>query len=235
MPKIGIIGGAGVAATNKLNELIELELTKNGAFRDSHHPEIIVWQATQVPSRSLYLEGKGKSFIPEYIDIAKKLKYCGADKICMCCNTAHYAIEEISYKARIPFINLIDNIAFKVKRLGIKNVGLIASDGCLKGKVYEKYFDKICPEVKIVYPNKQYQSLVTKGICNIKNMHRFDDLNSKQNPSLIFKQVENYLINKGVEKIIVGCTDIRVSYYNEQNIDSLEILKDLIVKETKIN
>ena len=38
---IGIIGGAGVAATNKLNELIEIDLTSKGAFRDCHHPEII--------------------------------------------------------------------------------------------------------------------------------------------------------------------------------------------------
>jgi hypothetical protein len=27
-------------------------------------------------------------------------------------------------------------------------IGLIASDGCLKGKVYEEYFSRIFPEVK---------------------------------------------------------------------------------------
>ena len=31
---IGIIGGNGVAATNKLLQLIEEKITKNGAFRD---------------------------------------------------------------------------------------------------------------------------------------------------------------------------------------------------------
>ena len=56
MTMIGIIGGAGVAATNKLLELIENKLTKEGAFRDCHHPEMIIWQATQAPSRSLFLE-----------------------------------------------------------------------------------------------------------------------------------------------------------------------------------
>ena len=71
---VGIIGGAGVAATNKLQELIEVELTRQGAFRDCHHPEMIIYQATQVPSRSMYLEGKGESFIPGYVQIAKKIK-----------------------------------------------------------------------------------------------------------------------------------------------------------------
>lgn len=34
---LGIIGGAGVAATNKLNVLIEERFTKNGAYRDARH------------------------------------------------------------------------------------------------------------------------------------------------------------------------------------------------------
>lgn len=71
---LGIIGGNGVAATNRLLELIEEKCTRNGAFRDAHHPEMIVWQATQAPSRSMYLEGKGESFISDYVNIGKKLK-----------------------------------------------------------------------------------------------------------------------------------------------------------------
>ena len=36
---IGVIGSNGVAATNKLCQLIEEMGVKNGAFRDAHHPE----------------------------------------------------------------------------------------------------------------------------------------------------------------------------------------------------
>lgn len=231
MDIIGVIGGAGVAATNKLQELIEIHITQNGAYRDCHHPEMIIWQATQAPSRSMYLEGKGESFIPDYIEIAKKLKICGATKLCMCCNTAHYAIDEISVEAHIPFINLVENCVIRVKKSAVKNIGLIASDGCLKGKVYEKYFEKHCPDVKIIYPDSEYQKLVTKGICNIKNNHRFDDKTSEENPENIFKRVKTHLQNNGAEKVVIGCTDIRVGYYDKDNIDSLEILKDAIIYE----
>jgi len=228
---IGIIGGAGVAATNKLNELIEIEYTMNGAYRDCHHPEIITWQATNAPSRSMYLEGKGESFIEDYVNIAKKLKSCGATKIAMCCNTAHYAIDEISNKAGIKFINLVEKCVKKVKETRVKKVGLVASDGCLKGKVYEKYFFKHCPDIELIYPDEEYQKLVTKGICNIKNIHRFEDINSSERPNYIFKNVEKHLKEKGVEKIIIGCTDIRVDYFGRDNIDSLEVLKNLILLE----
>ncbi|MBO6180961.1 amino acid racemase [bacterium] len=231
---VGVIGGAGVAATNKLQELIEIYCTQNGAFRDCHHPEMIIWQATQVPSRSMYLEGKGESFIPGYIDIAKKLKECGANKICMCCNTAHYAIDEISQKAGIDFINLVEEVALEVASQKIEYVGLVASDGCLKGKVYEKSFSKICPNVKIIYPEEEYQHLVTKGICNVKTLHRFDDTGSNERPMNIFKQVKQHLKDKGAQKVIMGCTDIRNDYYDVDVIDSLEVLKNSIIKYCKI-
>ena len=35
----------------------------------------------------------------------------------------------------------------------------------------------------------------------------------------------------GGDIILLGCTDIRVDYYEKENIDSLEVLKDLILKE----
>ena len=192
MSIIGIIGGAGVAATNKLNELIELEYTNNGAFRDCQHPEIISWQATKAPSRSMYLEGRGPSYIEDYVDIAKKLKACGADKIAMCCNTAHYAIDEIEQKADVKILNLVKAVVQNVADRNVKSIGLVASDGCLKGKVYEKYFEQICPNVKIIYPDCEYQKLVTKGICNVKNIHRFDSETSEDRPLCIFKNVKKH-------------------------------------------
>ena len=76
---IGVIGGNGVAATNKLLQLIEEKYTRNGAFRDCHHPEMIIWQATQAPSRSMYLEGRGESFLEDYIRIGKGMKSCGCE------------------------------------------------------------------------------------------------------------------------------------------------------------
>ena len=103
---IGVIGANGVAATNRLCELIEERVVKAGGYRDCHHPEMIIWQATQVPSRSMYLEGKGESFIPEYIRIGRRLKECGCNEICMCCNTAHYYIEELQKEIGLPVINL---------------------------------------------------------------------------------------------------------------------------------
>jgi aspartate racemase len=236
---VGIIGGAGVAATNKLNLLIEEHLTNNGAFRDSHHPEIVIYQAVNVPSRSMYLEGRGESFIPGYIKVGNKLKFIGAEILCMSCNTAHYAITELQDKIGLPFINMVELVVKHVASIPtIKRVGLIASDGCLLGKVYERYFIEYLPDIEIIYPNQIIQKEVTRGICNIKTASRFFSESHPDRPKTIFNNVCNYLVDSGAEIIISGCTDIAVDflptdYKRVVIVDSLLVLANSIILETK--
>jgi len=237
---IGVIGGAGVAATNKLNCLIEEFLTVNGAYRDFHHPEIISYQAVNVPSRSMFLEGKGESFVPGYIQVGNKLKSVGADILCMSCNTAHYAIEELQREIGLPIINMVELTILKVaNNYPDAKVGLIASDGCLLGNVYEKYFIKHLPDAKIIYPNQVMQKEVTRGICNIKNSNRFLAEDHPDRPKKIFRNICNYLAESGAEIIVLGCTDIAVDFipsdYNRVIIiDSLTVLANSIIGECQI-
>ena len=233
---IGVIGGNGVAATNKLCQLIEEKLTKNGAYRDAHHPEMLIWQATQAPSRSMYLEGRGPSWIEDYVEIGKRLKDCGCTKLCMCCNTAHYAIDLLQQQIGIEFINLLDQVAEECKRLGAKRVGMMCSDGLRKVGLYEKRFSIVSPGIELVYPDAEHQSLVTLGICNSKNSIRFDEKNVNY-PFNCFSKVLLHLIKEErVDCVVAGCTDIRNVFFPETGntlyVDSLEVLADSIIKET---
>lgn len=237
---IGIIGGNGVAATNKLCQLIEELNVKNGAFRDAHHPEMIIWQATQVPSRSMFLEGRGESFIPGYVECGLSLKNCGCNLLCMCCNTAHYAIEELQKKIGLPFINILEEVAKRVHSFGYKKVAIMCSDGCARYKLYDKAFEKYAPEVEVIYPDAEHQAMVTKGICNAKNSHRYDDVYSSESPVRIFSEVCDWLAsdiqNFKVDCVIGGCTDINAVFCPDEwrgmgYIDSLQVLADTICKQ----
>lgn len=229
---IGVIGGNGVAATNRLCALVEEKLTKAGAFRDAHHPEMIIWQATQVPSRSMYLEGRGESFIPGYVDVGRKLKACGCTELCMCCNTAHYALDELQEQIGLPFINLLEEVAKETNQNGAKRIGMMCSDGLRKFKLYDKWFENVNPEMHLIYPDDEMQKLVTKGICNAKNTARFDP-NNDEYPEKLFSNVCDHLISKGVDCIVGGCTDINNVFFpqiykNILVIDSLGVLADSI-------
>lgn len=237
---IGVIGANGVAATNRLCELIEEQVVKTGGYRDCHHPEMIIWQATQAPSRSMYLEGRGPSFIPEYIEIGKKLKDCGCNEICMCCNTAHYYIDELQDEIQLPIFNLIEEVANKVKAIGAKRVGLMCSDGLAKVRFYDKVFDNVCPDVDIIYPSEEYQKLVTRGICNAKNIERYTDIANVNNPTHCFTEVTKHLIEQGVDCVIAGCTDINNVFAKPTEvlkgiayIDSLEVMAEYIANKNE--
>lgn len=235
--RIGLIGGAGVAATNTLNCMIEEHFTRLGAFRDAHHPEIISYQAVGVPSRSMYLEGRGESFVPGYREIGLRLKACGAEVLCMNCNTAHHAIQELQDAIGLPFINMIDAVACAASALRPgKRIGLMASDGCLLGRVYEPYFARHLPNIEIVYPDAAMQREVTRGICNIKNLSRFLPEGHADRPRTIFDKVGKHLVAGGAELIVSGCTDIAVDFLPTHFgavpvIDSLSVLAAAIIAE----
>ena len=109
----------------------------------------------------------------------------------------------------------------------------MCSDGCRHAKVFEKFFSKKAPHVRIIYPDEKHQTMLIRGICNVKNSHRFDERNSPENPVNIFKLVEHHLRSSGAKRVIVGCTDINVVFSSDVN--SLFVLKDLILQLYKGN
>ena len=229
--KIGVIGGNGVAATNRLCDMIERKLTAAGAYRDAHHPEMIVWQATSVPSRSMFLEGRGPDWRPDYIRIARQLKSLGCELGCMCCNTAHYALDEIEAASGLKFINLLDEVAKRCRDSDVRTFELLCSDGARKFDIYGKAFGRVFPESKIVYPSEERQKLVTQVICDVKNKVRFLPLTDSKSPHNVICR----LIEGSQYPVILGCTDLRVAFQAEENLpgnvaqDSLETLADKIV------
>lgn len=237
---LGIIGGNGVAATNRLLTLIEEIITLKGAYRDCHHPEMVIWQATQAPSRSMYLEGRGPSFIDDYVNIGKKLIECGCTELCMCCNTAHYAVDELSEKIGVPFINIMDEVAKVVNEKGCKKVLVMCTAGLRKYHLYEKSFDKFAPDAEVIYPNDDVQEWVTKGICNAKNSFRFSEGNNMENPTNIFKRVCSIILSQypDCDCIVGGCTDISNVFSPEKvgvadYVDSLKVLAECIYEREK--
>jgi len=236
---IGIIGGNGVAATNRLLQLVENMVVKNGGFRDAHHPEMIAWQATQVPSRSMYLEGRGESFIPGYVDIGQKLKECGCTELCMCCNTAHFAIEELQEKIGLPFINLLAEVADECNKLSVHRIGMMCSDGLKKIRLYDKYFMAANTEIQLIYPDDEMQRLVTLGICNAKNSKR-DNPDSDEYPAKLYTKVCDWFVEQGVDCIVGGCTDISavfspIRWKELRYVDSLIVLAESIIKKCGIS
>lgn len=147
---IGILGGMGPLATADLFRRI---VERTPARRDQDHPRIIIYNNPKIPDRTAFILGNGPDPRPELIASAKKLESWGADFIIMPCNTAHFFAETIQRAINIPLVSMIEETAKKIESMGLRKVGLLATDGTIKGMVYHRALLK--RGIHIAVPNKR--------------------------------------------------------------------------------
>ena len=232
-PVIGVIGGAGVAAGARLVTYLEERVTQLGGYRDVHHPEMILWQATSTPSRSLFLEGRGPDFTPDFIRIVRHLKSCGADAFCMVCNTAHHSAAAIEKVAGMPLIDMIQALfdTIRVRHPGRMKVGVFCSEGSRDKRVFDGY----AKGLELIYADSHAQQWITAGICGVKNQNRFLPVEHPERPKRLFQRAADWMKAQGAEVIASCCTDIAGDFdgrdYQKLPVeDSLDALADAILK-----
>jgi aspartate racemase len=194
----GVLGGMGPLATiDLLNKIVRY----TDAKKDSDHVHTLVDSYTDIPDRTAYILGEGENPEKYLIDSALKLEAMGASFIVMPCNTAHYFYEKVCRAVKIPFINMIDEVAKELD--GVKKVGLLATKGTYKGYIYETIFNRYGIEVEV--PPIDLQEIVNNLIYNLKE--------GKGNLNEIpIDKVLDYFSDLGIEKIILGCTELPVAF-----------------------
>ncbi|MDK2783634.1 cysteate racemase [Thermococcus sp. PK] len=219
---IGILGGMGPLATVELFKRIVL---KTPAKKDQDHPRIIIYNNPKIPDRTAYILGKGENPLPELIDSAKKLESWGADFIIMPCNTAHYFADEIQKAIKIPLINMVEETAEYIKTLNLKKVGLLATDGTIKGMVYHNALLK--RGIEIAVPDKNGQRELMDAIYEGIKAGNLEW--GREKMLEIAKKLE-----KRGEGLIAGCTEVSVVLRQEDFdiplIDPMDVIAEKAVK-----
>lgn len=221
---LGIIGGMGPLATVKLFEMIVL-MTK--ANSDQEHIHILIDNNTSISDRTNYiLNGDGEDPRVQLVQSAQNLEKIGADYLVMPCNTAHFFYDEVVKEVGIPFINMIDETGKYIRNnnKNIDKIGLLATEGTIKAKVYDEVLKNY--NIEVLKPSKENQKYITKLIYNIKE---------GINPDLEgFYIAMDELKKQGVEVFIAGCTEISVAidlYSLEGNIvDAMKVLAISAIK-----
>ncbi|MBP1912721.1 cysteate racemase [Thermococcus stetteri] len=219
---IGILGGMGPLATADLFRRI---VEKTPAKRDQDHPRIIIYNNPKIPDRTTFILGRGEDPRPELIVSARKLEECGADFIIMPCNTAHYFAEDIRKAIRIPLVSMIDETAKVVKKMGLRKVGLLATDGTIKGLVYHRALME--HGIQIAVPNKKDQELVMKAIYEGVKAG-----NLELGRELLLKVAKK--LERRADGIIAGCTEVSVALRQEDLsvplIDPMDVIAERAVR-----
>jgi aspartate racemase len=196
---IGILGGMGPEATADLFYRI---IRATPVQKDQDHIRTIIYSNSKVPDRTPAILGKGEDPVPEMLRAGKALQEAGVDFLIIPCNTAHYFIDRLRARLDIPVLHRIELTAemVKLELPNVKKGGLIASDGTLKSKLYDRFFNKV--GVQILPPSAELQKDAMSAIYdNIKTG------NLEEGRKLTLK-ISDGLMKDGAEMIIAGCTEI---------------------------
>ena len=228
---IGILGGMGTQAG--LDFCNKLAMLNRGKI-DQEYPLFMLYNKSNIPGRpeSIGIQTKKFSDLPRNAQNNKKynkvlksllqgcksLQKSGCKFIVIPCNTAHYWYEDLKRQIKIPIINMPKEVFLHTKKIcKMKSkIGLLATEGTLKTKIYEKLFKN---DYKLITPlnNLQIKS-VNKAIKHVK-------MGNIKLAEKSIKPAINYLIKSDCKKIILGCTEIPIAIFAFKSLKNAKISK----------
>lgn len=197
MRTLGIIGGLGPMATAYFLQLL---IQMSDAKTDQEHMDTLIYSMPSIPDRTRYIIGESdKNPVPQMVYCGKKLKEIGAGIIAIPCITAHYFHEELEEKIGLPIINAIDETALCLEEEKISRVGIMATDGTIKSRLFQKTLEKC--GVDVILPDTENQKDVMHIIYNEVKAGRNVDMER-------FYKVSDELSHKGAEAVLLACTEL---------------------------
>ena len=217
---IGVVGGIGPYAGIDLVQKI-FNQTKAKCDQD-HLPVFMLSVPHSIPDRTEFL--LGLSQVNPALSIAKvvcTLHRHGVSVIGIPCNTAHAAPIFSEIVKRVPkTVNLIHMVTKVVEYIKARypstvTVGILSTTGTFISNIYPNYLSRYGLtgiQVSEEIQECQIQPAIYSVDYGIKAFPRFVTAQAKKNLHTGIK----YLIRKGAEVIILGCTEIPLALKDKQ-------------------
>lgn len=221
---VGVIGGLGPEATL---DFFAKVLARTSAKTDQDHLHLIINNNPKIPNRNEAIAGTGPSPGPALAESAKALELAGADFLVMVCNTAHAFQADIEATVTIPFISMIDAVVDYVFKRYPKNkqVGVLATTGCLNAGLYQNAFAKHQIDTLILVDD--LRETFMQLLYQIK-------AGRKDEVKVQMKSLAQTLIEQGADLIISGCTEVPLVLFQSDLavplINSTDVLIERVIE-----
>lgn len=198
---IGIIGGMGSYATvDFFGRLVRAF----PAEKEWERPRILVDNYCTMPSRVravLYSE-KRDELVGDLRQATLNLMNAGANRIVLACNTAHCFLPDIINaipQSKECFVNIIEECGKSLRKRGVSRVSLIASEGTIETKIYQKDLEPY--GVMVNTPSNAQYTLLRDFIESIKQ-NKISDT--------VIEKFQMFIDNSETDTVILGCTELPV-------------------------
>lgn len=218
--RIGVLGGIGPEATGEFyNKLINRLQCRGLINSNQDFPKIII---NSIPAPELVSTNIKENELKEYLIGLKELDCLNVDFIVMVCNTIHLFHKKLQSEINTPILNL----RIEVKKFLIKNkineVLVIGTPQTVNSGLYS--FDGI----KTYTPSNEELKQLSKAIFN------YNKGCEKKKQIVISKEICQKYLDRGVKKIILGCTEFAVmlKYERISSINTIDVLVDATVNNS---
>ncbi|WP_070000864.1 aspartate/glutamate racemase family protein [Cellulosilyticum sp. I15G10I2] len=208
MKTIGLIGGMSWESTMSYYKIINTYIKE--ALGGLHSAKCILYSVDFQEIEGCQLKGEWDKAGEILSSAAKSLEKAGADFIILCTNTMHKNTKEICSRISIPFLHIADLTAKTLIDDKKTKVGLLGTKYTMEEHFYKGKLKDLGLEV--VIPNEAERHFVNKVI--------FDELclgKLKTSSKERFIKIIDALKAKGVEAVILGCTEIGILIKQEDS------------------
>jgi len=190
---------------------------------EQEYIDVLLYSKPSIPDRTAFILGESKENPAcVLVEVVKSLEVAKVTVVAMPCISSHSFYDELTREVRTNIINLPEEVAKHTKSKGIKKVGLLATEGAIKTGVLQSKFE--AEGIEAVTPGSKAQAKLTKIIYDIKK--------GGKPQGKLPAEVTDELMKKGVEKIVLGCTELCFgSFEDERHINVLDILATATLRE----
>jgi aspartate racemase len=197
---IGLIGGMS------WESFVEYYRIINQAARDRlggvHSARCLMWSFDFGAIEALQHAGRWDEATALLIDAAQRLEKGGADFFLLCTNTMHRMADEVSAAVSIPMLHIVDPTAERIRAANIGTVGLLGTAFIMEQDFYKGRLQKRFG-LDVLVPGASDRALVHRIIYEELVKGRIEKSSRDA-----YRAVIRRLVDRGVQAVILGCTEI---------------------------
>lgn len=216
MKVVGIIGGLGPGATSEFYLKV---LSYCYEVDKKNRPPILIWSVPinfELEKNFIVGSVGGRKYLPHLRRAAERLEKAGADFLVMPCNSMHVFVDDLKKSTRLPILHIAEESVDFIVSKKVKRIGILATSNTLQGEIYQGRLS--ARGVDFVLPEVEDQKKLDFFISRVVSGQNKDDIRE-------LTWMINKFHRKGVEKILLACTDLKgVDSGNGKIYDTTEIL-----------
>ena len=156
MATIGIIGGIGPESTIEYyRQIISLYREERS---DGNYPSIFINSINIKRMLDMIAAGELEQTARFLSDEVETLARAGSSFGLIAANTPHIVFDRVQAASGIPLISIVEETCREAKALGLRRVALFGTTFTMRGRFYEKIFEK--EAIEIVTPSADDESYI---------------------------------------------------------------------------